>query len=116
MPVTFTPSFLGERYKSGKNLPSSAFMPIIDPKTMLYRDLMPLVPESLPPALQAKKLSHPKLRPQPLELGCELTFEEATGVPLPQSNEKFDRSQIVKRAVRVALYDSLKKEYYANSA
>jgi hypothetical protein len=37
-------------------------------------------------------------------------------VPIPQANEKFDRSQIVKRAVRVGLYDSLKKEYYANTA
>lgn len=116
MPVTFIPSFLGEKWKNGKNLPSSVFMPTIDPKTMLYKDMMPVVQENLPPNIQAKKVSHPKLRPQNIEIGCEITFEEATGVPLPQANEKFDRSQIVKRAVRLGLYDSLKKEYYANTA
>ena len=35
-------------------------------------------------------------------------------MPLP-ANSQFDRSQIVKRAVRVALYDTTKKEYIANS-
>jgi hypothetical protein len=63
MPVSFIPSFLGEKWKNGKNLPSSVFMPTIDPKTMLYKDMMPVVQENLPPNIQAKKVSHPKLRP-----------------------------------------------------
>jgi hypothetical protein len=44
MPATFVNSFVGERWKNRKNMPSSAFMPQIDPKNMLYKDLMPLVP------------------------------------------------------------------------
>ncbi len=43
MPATFIPSFLSEKWKNGKNLPSSVFMPTIDPKTMLYKDMMPVV-------------------------------------------------------------------------
>ena len=41
MPASFVPSFFGERWLHKKNLPSSMFMPMIDPKTMLYKDLMP---------------------------------------------------------------------------
>lgn len=62
-----------------------------------------------------QKAYHPRVRPIPTEVGCELTFEEATGVPLP-STTQFDRSQIVKRAIRVGLYDIMKKEFIANSA
>jgi hypothetical protein len=60
-------------------------MPQIDPKSMLYKDLMPLVAEALPPNIQAKKTAHPKLKPLNVELSCEITFDEATGVPLPSS-------------------------------
>ena len=83
MPVSFIPSFLGEKWKNGKNLPASVFMPTIEPKTMLYKDMMPVVVENLPPDIQSKKVAHPKLRPQSIDVGCEITFEEATGVPLP---------------------------------
>lgn len=48
MPRSFAPSFFGARWGQKKNLPSSAFMPIIDPKTMLYKDIMPVLQENIP--------------------------------------------------------------------
>ena len=57
MPVSFIPSFLGEKWKNGKNLPASVFMPTIEPKTMLYKDMMPVVQENLPPNIQSKKVA-----------------------------------------------------------
>ena len=91
MPKTFINSFVGERWKNRKNLPSSAFMPTVDPKTMLYKDLVPLVVEALPPYVQSKKAAYPKLKPLNVDLSCEITFDEATGVPLPNPTD-FDRS------------------------
>ena len=41
MPNSFVPSFFAERWSKRRNLPSSVFMPMIDPKTMLYKDLLP---------------------------------------------------------------------------
>lgn len=44
MPSNFVPSFFSEKWtKSKKNLPSSVFVPQIDPTTMLYKDLLPVL-------------------------------------------------------------------------
>ena len=41
LPVNFVDSFTKELFLSRKNTPSSAFMPRIDPKTLLYTDILP---------------------------------------------------------------------------
>jgi hypothetical protein len=61
-------------------------MPVIDPKTMLFKDLMPALQENIPANLLTQKAFHPRLRPFPTELGCEILFDEATGVPLPSAS------------------------------
>jgi hypothetical protein len=61
MPTSFVNSFVGDRWKNKKNMPSSAFMPHVDPKNMLYKDLMPVVQDALPAYIQGKKTAHPKL-------------------------------------------------------
>jgi len=44
MPGNFVPSFISEKWtKAKKNLPSSVFVPQIDPTTMLYKDLLPVL-------------------------------------------------------------------------
>jgi len=48
----------------------------------------------------------PRLRPVPSLFGSQITIEGAEGVPLPE-NEK-DRENIVKRVIRVGLYDTNK--------
>jgi hypothetical protein len=50
---------------------------------MLYRDLLPVMQENIKPDFISRKAFHPRLRPIPTDLGCEITFEEAQGVPLP---------------------------------
>lgn len=51
MPMNFVPSFLFEKWtKYRKNLPSSVFKPQIDPKTMLYKDMLPVLSENIPPS------------------------------------------------------------------
>lgn len=85
MPLNFVPSFTSEVWtKKRKNLPSSAFMPQIDPKTMLYKDLFPLLSENVPPNAQKSQL--PKLRPILTQIGCQILFDEAQGVPMPANN------------------------------
>lgn len=54
------------------------------------------------------------MRPFTTEVGCEFVFDEATGVPLP-AGANFDRSNIVKRSVRVGIYDAIKKDYCYNA-
>jgi hypothetical protein len=48
MPNNFVPSFIGERWDiKGKNLPSSVFSAKVDPKTMLWKDVRPILSEDL---------------------------------------------------------------------
>lgn len=116
MPQNFVPSFFTEKWvKFKKNLPSSVFIPQIDPATMLYKDLYPVMQENLNPN-QMQLQFQPRVRPLITEVGCQILFEEATGVPLPASGSGFDsRTQIVKRVVRVGLYDTVKKDFIVNA-
>jgi hypothetical protein len=114
MPTSFVPSFTADRWGKRRNLPSSPFMPQLDPATMLYKDMLPVMQENINPNYLISKAFHPRLRPIPTEVGCELIFDECQGVPLPQASEQFDRTQIVKRAVRVGLFDTVKKDFITN--
>ena len=50
MPVNFIPSFIGDKWsRTGQCTPASIFMPSIDPRTMLYKDLLPINSAELPP-------------------------------------------------------------------
>ena len=44
-----------------------------------------------------------------------MKFDIAEGVPLPKAGSGFDRSQIVKRAIRVGLFDTSKKDFIYNA-
>ena len=116
MPQTFTPSFFSERWqKNQRNLPSSSFKAQIDPKTMLYKDLAPVQTEMLT-SEQMKAENRPRLRPVQTQIGTQITVESATGVPLPKNTAEFNRDNVVKRVVRVGLFDVVKKELIHNSA
>mmetsp|Transcript_27363 Transcript_27363/g.20511 ORF Transcript_27363/g.20511 Transcript_27363/m.20511 type:complete len:87 (+) Transcript_27363:250-510(+) len=63
MPMNFVPSFFKDQWLAQKkNLPASVFVPQLDPKTMLYKDILPVLAENVPPN-QASKAFTPKLRP-----------------------------------------------------
>jgi hypothetical protein len=55
----------------------------------------------------------PRLRPVPTTLGSQITIESAEGVPLPELEA--DRNNILKRVVRVGLYDTVKEDLIYNS-
>jgi hypothetical protein len=102
MPATFTPSFFAERWtKTKRNLPSAVFKAQLDPQTMLWKDMAPV--------------NQPRLRPVATVLGAQITVESAEGVPIPASSSDFDRQNIVKRVVRIGLYDKANHDLIANS-
>lgn len=116
MPQSFSQSFFAERWiKTKRNMPSSVFKAQIDPKTMLWKDMMPVLTETL--SVEQNKLENrPRLRPVPSSLGAQIMIEGAEGVPLPAQSAEFDRANIVKRVVRMGLYDTVKQELIFNSA
>ena len=57
--------------------------------------------------------NRPKIRPIENQYGCEITIEGATGIPLPETEA--DRNSIVKRAVRIGIYNKAKHDYIANA-
>ena len=65
---------------------------------------------------QMKAENRPRLRPVQTQIGTQITIESATGVPLPKNTAEFNRDNIVKRVVRVGLFDDVKKELIHNSA
>lgn len=48
------------------------------------------------------------MRPIPTSLGCQIIIDSAEGVPLPSEGKDFDRNNIVKRVIRVGLFDTVK--------
>lgn len=60
--------------------------------------------------------NRPRIRPNPTTLGSIITLDEAEGVPLPPDGPDFDRKSVVKRAVRIGLYDTVKKDFIHNTA
>jgi hypothetical protein len=114
MPHNFVPSFYTERWiKSKSNLPSSVFRVQIDPRTLLWKDMMTVLPEQLTPE-QARPENRPRLRPVASSVGAQITIESAEGVPIPEANK--DRDGIVKRVIRMGLYDTVKQDLVYNSA
>ena len=116
MPSAFVPSvFYGKWVKENKNRPSDVLKAQIDLKTMTWKDMLPVNPDSLTPELQSVA-NRPKIRPIQTTIGCEIQLESAEGIPLPEHTEGlFDRNMIVKRAVRIGVFDLAKREYLANA-
>lgn len=71
---------------------------------MTWRDMLPLINEQMTREMQQKGCK-PHIRPIPNEHGCEITIESAQGIPLPEDDKNFSRDMIVKRAVRIGIFD-----------
>lgn len=82
---------------------------------MMWKDMMPVLTEDLTKEQQTKD-NRPRLRPVPTLLGSQITLDGAEGVPLPAQSSEFDRNNIVKRVIRVGLFDSIKRELIFNTA
>lgn len=82
---------------------------------MTWKDMLPVLSERLTSEQLNNKAFQPKIRPIATQYGCEITLESASGIPLPPTSPEFDRANIKKRAVRIGIFDSSKKEYFANA-
>jgi hypothetical protein len=81
---------------------------------MLWKDIHPVSEQELAARKPHEKSS---IRPINSDMQCEISFNSAQGIPLPQTAaEIFDRNDIVKRAVRVGLYNSENKKLIYNTA
>ena len=84
MPSAFVPSvFYNKWVKESKNRPSDVLKAQIDLKTMTWKDMLPVNPETLTQELQGAA-NRPKIRPINTQIGCEIQLESAEGIPLPE--------------------------------
>ena len=84
MPSAFVPSvFYNKWVKENKNRPSDVLKAQIDLKTMTWKDMLPVNPETLQQELQGAA-NRPKIRPINTQIGCEIQLESAEGIPLPE--------------------------------
>ena len=86
---------------------------MIDPRTMLWKDMYPVISEQLTPEMQ-KPDYRPQFRPIESKLGIEITLDSAEGIMLPKDDNTFKRNNVLKRAVRVGIFDEVKRDYVAN--
>jgi len=62
--------------KESKNRPSDVLKAQLDPFTMTWKDMLPVINETLPREMQAPT-TRPKIRPIPTLVGCEITLDSA---------------------------------------
>lgn len=58
----------------------------------------------------------PTYRPRETAMGFEITLDGAAGIICPDKDHHFDRDNIVKRAVRIGIFDTKNKEFIGNMA
>ena len=75
--------------------------------------MYPVISEMLTPEMQ-KPDNKPQFRPMESKLGIEITLESAEGIILPKNSDTFKRDSVLKRAVRVGIFDDVKQQYVAN--
>ena len=82
---------------------------------MTWKDMLPVTNDHLTQEMTSNRDMRPLIRPIDSQYGCEITLDSAQGIPLPNNGKDFDRNNIVKRAVRIGVFNSTKKEYFANA-
>ena len=104
MPASFVPSSFTEKWAAKKHLPSSTMKPQIDPRTMMWKDMYPAHVDQLPKE-QQKPDFRPEFRPIESLHGVEIVLEGTAGIILPDNSPSFNRNDVVKRAIRVGVFD-----------
>ena len=61
--------------------------------------------------MSQNRAMRPLIRPVENQYGCEITIESAQGIPLPPTTKDFDRDMVVKRAVRIGIFNASKKDF-----
>ena len=116
VPAAFVPSVFHQKWaKEGKVRPSDVLKAQLDPRTMMWKDMLPVFTEQFTQEQLTNKANQPKIRPMVSQYECEISIESASGIPLPENTADFNRSSIKKRAVRIGIFNANKKEYFANA-
>ena len=127
-PNSFVESFTTRLWFKKRNLPSSAFDPKINPETLQYKDLR----EDIKPKGDKDNPVLGKLNQTitPIIIAFQILLNQATGVPVPPKEintegKSFSNNNtcykiggdfsIVKREVRVVLYNHSTNQYIANT-
>lgn len=101
-PTHFEESFTTRLYRNKKIMPSSAFTSFI-------------VPHDEESVQAGKKVaSDPTIKTTEPIIAAQITFEATKGVPYPEE-DKFEMTSILKRVVRVSIFDFDKSKFIGNS-
>lgn len=97
MPTHVVRSVIHRYLLKGMLYTSSAFTPKLNPRTLIYEDLVPNPP---PPKTMkpAEAEAYPPIKQVTPLISAEFTLSVATGVPFPPK-EQFDRKQIIARKI-----------------
>ena len=117
LPASMIPSTFTAQWKKNKNTPSSVLKPQIDLQTMMWKDMYPIYSDQYQDRAKGNlQFFKPAYRPLETTLGFEITLEGAAGIICPGREHHFDRNSIVKRVVRIGVFDTKNKEYIGNMA
>ena len=75
--------------------------------------MYPVISEMLTPEMQ-KPDNKPQFRPMESKHGIEITLESAEGIILPKNSDTFKRDSVLKRAVRVGIFDEINQQFVAS--
>jgi Ca2+-binding EF-hand superfamily protein len=107
LPRHFIPSFIFESHKMGRNLPSFGISPTLDNTGLQFKDLTYTT--------KANRLNIPTyLKQNDVAAGGYISFQLATGISIPDPT-LIPRESILKRVLRVSMFDEKRQELVGNS-
>ncbi|CAG9322011.1 unnamed protein product [Blepharisma stoltei] len=107
MPKHFIPSFIAERHKLKKNLPSTGITPALDASGIQFRDISNTV-------TQSKLQSATHLKQNEIEAGGYIIMNRASGISIPDASI-VARANILRRVVRIASWHTDKMDFIGNT-
>lgn len=107
LPMNFIPSFLREEMKLLKVLPGSTLFPSTDISGILFNDIS--ISES-----SMKLGKNYDLAEINSSICCKITFDNATGIPIPDDSVVDRNKEIVGRVLRVCFYNNRQRKFFGN--
>ena len=129
LPMNFIPSFIRSEQKLFKLLPGNSLIPIRDKSKIIYLDILPsnLLNSCIKENSSKNSsnnvtrknsnnlINNSALKEVLTDICCKITFETATGVPIPDQSI-YDRFEnIVGRTLKICFYNKKNKKLFGNS-
>jgi len=78
LPSAFVASVFHQKWvKENRFRPSDVLKAQLDPRTMTWKDMLPVTQDHLTQEMSTTKAMRPMIRPVENQYGCEITFETA---------------------------------------